>query len=340
VPARRLAAKPQAAGNNSIDVIQRSNGFPNGAHFNLNIHGKSIEFICNETPGGNSVFVDEYGAATIQYVTNKKSPVTELYVIDPCAMDGGDAMIQLPYEAEGYYVFARILAKPNNGQNPGSVSSIILEQNTIAAACNDGGTDPDFGMYTDCQGDWALGLIWDNNVYVAESETYIRFAQTTGGKGKSKATDITRLFVYVGWVYDARLDLNGDGVIDELDIPADAGTYVIDTDTNGIIDFEEWRTFWATTTPAMVWYYSPEDPEWIFNIADLVVTEQGLVKTAASCCRSGFTRWQQRSSPRTQLQTVNCSNSLFLGREAAMGRRMGLPIAGLAFYGNALTIGT
>jgi hypothetical protein len=42
------------------DVIERSNGFPSGMHFNLNIHGKKADYNCDSTAGGNSVFIDEY----------------------------------------------------------------------------------------------------------------------------------------------------------------------------------------------------------------------------------------------------------------------------------------
>ena len=274
-----MAAKPQ-------QVIEWSNGFPSGAHFNLNIHGKNDNFICDPTPGGGSVFVDEYGPATIQYVSNKKSSVTELKVLDPCAVDGGTAKVQLPREELGYYVFARILGKPNNADD-GDPSSIILDPNVVVQACND--TDPanpDFPDYTECPDDplLALGLIVGPNLYVIDPETgtYVRFdpeSTTKQGKGqakgKSKATDITPLFTYTGWVYDASLDTSGpdgvpDGVIDNYDVPLDPW----DANEDGIIDqaeFEAWRN--AMVLAGLAWEFVDE---WIFNIADLVVTEQGL----------------------------------------------------------------
>ena len=295
-----MAAKPDASTGN--DVIARSNGFPSGAHFNLNIHGKQAGFICDPTPGGGSIFVDEYGPATIQYVSNKKSSLDVLWVKDPCAVDGGTAVVQLPYEAEGYYVFARILAKPNNGSNAGAPSSIILYPNQVVEACND--TDPanpDFPDYTACPDDplLALGLIVGPNLYVAEPETYVRFDPgATTGKGQSKATDITRLFTYAGWVVDARLDVSGpagvpDGVIDEYDVPADAyntipATQPYDSDGNFVIDVEEWLTYQSELTSPMAWYFAPEDNMWIFNIADLVVTDQGLVNDGTKLLQIRF----------------------------------------------------
>ena len=73
-----MAAKP-------LPVIEFSNGYPSGPHDNLNIHGKT-DFICDASEGGNSVFISEYGDSTITYVTNKKSSITELTVLDKCAV--------------------------------------------------------------------------------------------------------------------------------------------------------------------------------------------------------------------------------------------------------------
>ena len=291
-----MAAKPQSSGSGK-DIIALSNGFPSGAHFNLNIHGKKASFTGDSTPGGKSVFILEYGESTIQYVSNKKSSVTELTVLDPLAeaFDGDPAKVQLPSEQQGYYVFGRILAKPNNGQDD-AVNSIILYPNEVVEACND--TDPanpDFPGYTECPDDplLALGLIVGPNLYTAEPEGYVRFdPEATKGKGKSKATDITRLFTYTGWVVDARLDLNEDGVISLDDIPeADYdGDGTIDRDYNqdGIVDeddVEAWLTDMSLLDPPMAWYFAEE---WILNIADLVITEQGLVNDGTKLLQIRF----------------------------------------------------
>ena len=283
-----LAAKPQNSGSGK-DVIALSNGFPSGEHFNLDIHGKKADFVGDPTPGGKSVFILEYGDSTIQYVSNKKLSVTELTVLDKYgeAFDGDPAKVQLPYEPDGYYVFGRILGKPNNGRLE-PVSSIILYPNEVVEACND--TDPanpDFPDYTECSDDplLALGLIVGPNLYLVdpETETYVRFNPVvTKGKGKSKATDITRLFTYTGWVVDASLDANDDGVIDILDVPlADYDGDALTSDNrdynnDGVeneADVEEWLTDVSLLDTPMAWYFKNE---WILNIADLVVTEQGL----------------------------------------------------------------
>ena len=280
-----LAAKPDGSGG-TPDVIARSNGFPSGEHQNLNIHGKKDNFNCDPTPGGHSVFIDEYGPAKIQYVTNKKSSVTELTALDPCATDDGTAKVQLPYEADGYYVFGRILAKPNNGKLE-PVSSIILYPNNVVMACNDTDwSNPDFQNYTECPASTdpplALGLIVGTNLYESgPNETYVRFASTTTGKGQSIATDITRLFTYTGWVVDASLDTSGNGVIDSSDVPSDyTGDGVIDA-----ADVKPWLEAMAALDPPMAWYF---DGEWIMNIADLVITEQGLVNDGTKLLQVRF----------------------------------------------------
>lgn len=327
-----MAAKPQS-------VIERSNGFPSGMHFNLNIHGKDpAVFACTDVPGGNSIFVPMFGGATIQYVTNAKKTsdyAYELYVLDPCAVADGIAKVYLPTKVEitddegnityedagGYYVFGRILGKPNN--NDGAPSSMILEQNVVYQACND--ADPDA---TDC--DLALGLIVGNNLYVADDEEYVRFAPSDSGKGKSQATDITRLFLYTGWVYWGEdPDTNNDGSLTADDIPADWQTTYPGADLNGdtilelcewvlyhpdingdsVVDatdatlaqdwepcagitigdgvdpitLEEWQAFQATLGHAR--YF---ENEWIFNIAELVVTSQGITNYGATLVQIRF----------------------------------------------------
>ena len=141
-------------------------------------------------------------------------------------------------------------------------------------ACND--TDPEnpeFPDYTNCpDGDLlALGLIVGNNVYEATDIGFVRFdsTETTKGKGRAKATDITSLFTFTGWVFDSSLDLNGDGFITFEDVPSDMnGDGVIDE-----VDFELWLTHLADSGSELATYF---EDEWILNIADLVVTEQGF----------------------------------------------------------------
>jgi hypothetical protein len=280
-----MAGKP-------LDVIQNSNGYPSGAHFNLNIHGKDVDtFSCTSDEGGNSVFISEYGDSKIQYVTNKKYTVTELTVLDPCSesFDGSPAKVQLPYEAQGFYVFARLRAKPANGSINGGPTSIIMSPNIVREACND--TDPvnpDFPDYTQCPDDslLVLGLIVGNNVYEATDAGFVRFdsSVSTKGKGGGKAKDITSLFMYTGWVYDGSLDTNGpdgipDGVIDIYDVPMDYdGDDDIDED-----DFAAWQE--EQELFGLATHY---ENKWILNIADLVVSEQDISNDGAKLLKVRF----------------------------------------------------
>ena len=49
-----------AAGGKTPEVIAKSNGFPSGRHFNLNIHGRDLssDVPCTHEPGGKSVFIN------------------------------------------------------------------------------------------------------------------------------------------------------------------------------------------------------------------------------------------------------------------------------------------
>jgi hypothetical protein len=178
----------------------------------------------------------------------------------------------------------------------------MLYPNQVVAAYKD--TDPanpEFPGYTDPIYDQllALGLIVGPNLFTAEPETYVRFDSTTTGKGQSRATDITDLFTYTGWVVDSRLDTSGpggvpDGIITIDDVPL--GDYDLnaltapnrDYNNDGVedaADVEAWLTAQSLLGVPMAWYY---DAEWILNIADLVITEQGLVNDGTKLLQIRF----------------------------------------------------
>jgi hypothetical protein len=289
-----VSASPALAAGKPADVIEKSNGFPSGMHFNLNIHGMdlSLDDPCTHEPGGNSVFIDLYGTSTIEYQSNKRSSVTELVVTDPCASGDGKVAVQIPTKVTvvdettlesqdvpvaGYYVYGRILAKPQNGKNdPQDRSNILFSPNVVTDAYN-----LDEEMV-------ALGLITWNATYYAGEDAFYRFDEPAStGKGKSAAKDITHLFQYTGWVVDASLDTNSslddgisDNVINIWDVPL--GNYDILTDPDGTLTPEN-RDFnndgiendddvaaWLATQGSLATSYTDE---WIFNIADVVTTE-------------------------------------------------------------------
>jgi hypothetical protein len=252
----------------------------------LNIHGKDVyTFTCDTTPGGNSVFISEYGTSTIQYVTNKKSSLTELIALDPCAesFDNDPAKVMLPHEEQGYYVFARLRGKPNNGLHDEDPSSVLLYPNEVLELCNDTGEYPDFPEYTECI--MPLGLITIRDVYDATPEGFVRFDPIeTKGKGKGKAIDITRLFTWSGWVCDASLDTKGpdgdpDGVIDVYDVPGDYdGDLDVDAD-----DLQLWLK-----EQELLGFCTYYEDEWILNIADLVVAEQDIANNGGKLMKIRF----------------------------------------------------
>jgi hypothetical protein len=286
-----LAAKP-------FDVIQHSNGFPSGQHFNLNLHGRD----CTTWTGdytGNAVVIPLYsslcGDATIEYLSNKKNThKTELYVVDPLTepFDGNSAQVYLPYNidddgdpatptisAGGYYVFGRILGKPNNGSSDDQ-SSLLLYPNSLVAASNSENTSwpwysdnvtIDDHIYLD------MGVITSNGqVGVTDPSGFYRFDPPTddpnekgkGNKtGKSKAVEITELFLWSGWIADLATypDNNDNGAIDIGDVPQewiDAKGYTLPLTQ---AQFEEWLAEVGATE------YTDA---WIFDIAEMVISGQ------------------------------------------------------------------
>ena len=306
------AAKPSRPDNN---VIARSNGYPSGPHFNLNIHGKSDDFTCDSTPGGKSVFVREYGQSTLQYVSNKKSSVTDLIALDPCAeqFDGDPAKVQIPSKSQGYYVFARLRAKPQNGKNgDDDASSIILTPNPILELCNESTDSVDFGDATSCSEDLlSLGLVTNDGVYKTTDECFERWNSTTGGKGKgkAKATDITGLFTWTGYSCDDVLDINGDGVIDVNDVPNDL-------DGDGVIGETDLGIFLSLNCT----FYNQE---WIFNIADLVVQDQDINNNGSKLLKLRFypvrTTEYMTDTPDVAAEIHDSSHANFGGSTAQTG---------------------
>ena len=289
------AAKPQ-------QTIELSNGFPSGEHHNLNIHGKKDGFSgCDET-GGSSIFMPEYGVGTIEFVSNRKASLDSLTALDKCAeaFDGDSAKVQLPYENQGYYVFWKILAKPNNG-NTGDPSSVMLYPNMdLLALCNDndgtGQVIEGFEDFTSCEDQNAegispLGVITkDGTILDPDGEELKRFDDSSKGKGKSKAIDITDMFLWTGVACEdavdldgdgqitlADFDLNGDGIVDVVDIELLGLSDIIgliDVDGDGIIESpdngtgtDELLELLKNIQGCQVF----DEPTWIFTIADLVI---------------------------------------------------------------------
>lgn len=258
-----MAGKPVKQEERGLDW---SNGFPSGEHFNLNIHGKKDGYQCEPDDGGGSIFVPEYGSSQIDYIQNKKSSVTELTVHDKCgAFDGDPAQVQLP--SGEYQVYARILAKPAKDSEPREV----VFYPKLVETCDDSGTE-NFSTAVSCDESFLLGtgVITSGGAYDMDSGSLERVDPTGGkGKGKSTAQDISALFSWSGYACDQSYDTDGDGEIGIGDLStADAdldGLMDGDLDRDGDIDEADLALFLELSC---TWY----DSEWVFNIADLVVS--------------------------------------------------------------------
>ena len=303
-----ITASPVVAGGKSPDVIEKSNGFPSGMHFNLNIHGHDLsnDDSCTHEAGGNSVFIDQYGTSKIEYRTNKKGSLTKLTVTDPCATGDGKVSISLPMkvtvvdevtgvsetiQVDGYYVYGRILGKPQNGKNDSDGrSNIWFGPNIVTDAYNLDEVDEELVI---------LGLITWNATYYYDGEAFYRFDDPTAkGKGKSKAREITHLFEYTGWVVDDSLDTNSplddgipDGIINIWDVPegdydSDVLTpYNRDFNNNGVVEDDLDVAAWLATQGDLATEYVEE---WIFNIADVVTTEGDVTNDGAKLFQIRF----------------------------------------------------
>jgi hypothetical protein len=250
------ANAPATVAQKSAAVQAWSNGFPSGPHYNLNIHGKGATFTCNPTPGGNSIFVKEYGYSEIYYIMNRKSTLTGMYVIDPCAMGESDpAKVQLP--TGKYQVYARVLGKPGKVKT-GEVRKVVFSPKLVDA-CNDNASAPidGFGDFVDCSDESLIGLgvVTANDAFVKTSTELTRIAPV---KGKNQAQPITDMFYWSGYACDASFDTNLDGQITSIDFGN------VDYNLDGVIDAGDLTSYLELNCQSY-------NNAWIFDIADLVV---------------------------------------------------------------------
>ena len=175
---------------------ENPNGFPSGAHYNLNIIGKKMGYSCT-TPEpyldetgtlvyGNVIFVPESGR-DIQIVmksgsARKGGKASSSYpvfrVTDACAppFDNDAAEVELPPNANGYRVYARALAKPVADWTISYSGSLFSAQDEYGNDLID------------------LGLVTSGSVVGPDGVTLVR------SKTKSTAVNITKLFEWSGTV--------------------------------------------------------------------------------------------------------------------------------------------
>lgn len=234
------------------------NGFPSGEHYNLNLHGKTIDFECpapeldeNGDPSyGKSIFIPEDGQG-IQILMESgaangkwaSTAPTTLEVTDACAadFDGDAATLRLPPNANGYRVYARPLAKPTD-----EPSLQIMPE--LLAAVDEFGNDLVF-----------LGLVTSGG-FTSTTETFTRT------KGKSKAIDVTGLFEWSGDVC-----YFSDSLCEPVDECTQSTLCCTDADADGIYESCEPAVDGVCLSGTSVTAYCKSyESAWVFNIADFV----------------------------------------------------------------------
>jgi len=239
------------------------NGFPSGDHYNLNLIGKKAEFnqdglACAVDPSayGNVVFVLEWGQGDIWLKSGKKATAATLQVTDPCvtAFDGDSAELDLPANANGYWVFARALGKLNKSGDPNDPDRWMIITPQLVTYSSE---------YEDL-----LYLGWGTSSGFVKPDGY----KVTRTKGKHPAIRISDLFAFTGYICystdPGTFGLTGyspmdmcvkdtsdppDGIPDVIVGPPSAGAC-----PNGSYLYESQL------------YCQHHDTKWIFNIADFV----------------------------------------------------------------------
>jgi hypothetical protein len=229
------------------------NGFPSGPHYNLNLIGKKAGFSCPagadyELSDRNVIFVPDSGTGIKIYIQSGKGKkfedIDQLQVTDWCAFDTNGATFQLPKHDAGYGVYIRVLAKHNNDPDNDPYIDNIMAQLVMAEDENG-----------------------NQLVYLGEIEE--GWIQTYNGqifrhKGKSRAVEITDLFMFSGTICtilpDAGLDPN---------------LCCFDEDDNGIYDYCMNATDSECDGAGVAVYgeceeYTAEDRVWIFNLGEIV----------------------------------------------------------------------
>lgn len=122
-----------------------------------------------------------------------------------------------------------------------------------------------------------LGLVTNKGEFVFDetSRELIRIAPV--GKVENKATDISSMFQWTGYVCDISLDANGGKRIDGLDAsPADVAFFNLEEHSgneNGVMDDGAEIEAWLDTqvTAGKCEPFTDDNGLWVFDIAGLVV---------------------------------------------------------------------
>ena len=177
----------------------------------------------------------------------------------------------------------------------------------LANAITQGLPEDEGGNALDCTDEALVGLGLITNkgaVFKKDGETLKRFEEPepTKGKGKSKAVEITDLFIWSGVVCHPSLDLNDDGELDINDVPlvdvplteakilaaitterADMLWPAGAADFDGVISDEELQAYFGTLEGCEEFL-----EEWVFIIADIVLYGLDYVNNGATLTQMRF----------------------------------------------------
>jgi hypothetical protein len=258
-----FAGKPTDA---SGDYL--GNGFPSGAHSNLNIHSKDPgSFVCPEIQYdengdpiyGNVINIPEDGRGIeILIESGKKGPkgapdAATLEVTDPCTGFGGKsdpATVRLPKNELGYAVYVNVTGKPT-GEPTFTISDWGLRY-----VEDEAGNDL-----------LLLGLVNENGFARIPADGPIEFTRVAG---KSKAVPITDMFMWSGSVcyFDEPAEFESSYAECCADTDGDGAYDVCDLWEQDAVTLE-----WSCPAPAvevLVYCHDYLDDTWVFNIADFV----------------------------------------------------------------------
>jgi hypothetical protein len=224
LPGIMVLVASTAIANESLGVIEKSIGNPSGPQLNLNIHGKDPLSLSNEKvlPDKTSILRAEYGESTRQYITQKKSTVTNQTIFELPTGYFNDAShdsspnVMLSCVEEGFYVVGRVQATSHNEQPLSHAGSLLLFPNPVLKAYT--GVYPahtHFLVYKKYPDDPILpsNLSSIRHLYNAAPEGFVKFESTTSEE--EKALGIKPLFKWLGWVCRTIfVDINEDGDID------------------------------------------------------------------------------------------------------------------------------
>lgn len=155
----------------------------------------------------------------------------------------------------------------------GTLGTVDAGDTRIANAASQGLPEDQGGDAISCEDQTlvGLGLVNNKGAFKKTEEGLERFGdESVKGKGKSKAVEITDLFIWSGVVCDASLDTNDDGQLTLDDFQglteADIANAGVAVDGNDMIEPDEFQAYLATFDECTEF-----TDEWVFNVADIVL---------------------------------------------------------------------